>query len=295
MTQIIPRFEDISFSTSKNVYKKTESKDSTKLFEVKKQGTVIAFFHAILNKLFGSKTITQSNIEVVTSSAINNIDNMKLTTENLIDARNITNKMQEISPDSKTIKKLQQKIDIKIVLLYKKEFYDALPKAYTSQAIASQIQLDIPRALDCVYNQKPLIDQTNYKKNFFNIPLETKAVVLANCQFFEPQRNAVAYGFDLNYFKPNGDKIEVKLKREYSIKKSDKDHITVSVKTSWELPDRNLISVNHDIQFDVAKINDIFDNPNDANKEGYPVTNIDIKKINISDPKILDRIIEPIN
>ena len=116
MTQVLPKIQDIKFSTSSNVYKKSESKESTNLFEAKKEGAVIAFVHAILNKLFGSKTITQSNIEIITSCAIKNIDKMELTAEHLIEARKITNQMQEIAPDSKIIKKLQKKIDTKIMV-----------------------------------------------------------------------------------------------------------------------------------------------------------------------------------
>lgn len=289
MPQILPKFEDITFSNSKNVYEKPKSRESVNLFEVKKEGAVIAFFHAILNKLFGSKTITQRNIEIVTSCALKNIDKMELTTEHLIEARKITNQMQEILPENKSVKKLSAKIDAKIVLLNKSKFYDALPKDYTSHQIADQIKCDSPRASDCFFNQKPLMEQTNYNNDFSNISLETKAVVLANCQFFEPQRNAVGYGFNLNFFTEDSAYIPLQIKREYSIINSNTKDITVAVKTSWALPNRELLSVDHDIKFDVSKINDIFDNPNSDHSNAYPVSDINIKNTNIIDQEILDR------
>lgn len=292
MTQILPKIQDIKFSTSSNVYKKSESKESTNLFEAKKEGAVIAFVHAILNKLFGEKTITQSNIEIITSCAIKNIDKMELTAEHLIEARKITNQMQEIAPDSKIIKKLQKKIDTKIINLSKKNFDKVANFSFTPSKIKEKVSKDFPRATNCFFNGQPLqniVKKEDYHTGFKNCSVETKALLLANCQEFEVQRNAVAYGFNLNFFDKEEKKINTELKREYSIKQCDAKSITVHVKTSWDLDNKSLITVDSEITFDTSKMTEIFNDDSSSEQIIDPTIHNNVTSSQILDSRLLDR------
>jgi hypothetical protein len=298
MTQILPKFEDIKFSTSHNVYYKAKQ-EPLNLFTKKQEGAVVALLHSIINRLFGSTTITKNNILVVTECAIKNLDNIDCTQKDLLEARKVTDQMQLVLPNNPKIKELQTKIDTKIIAQNAKEFYDYKSNTRSISDVRNAIKKDITRTGDSLYNGQQVTDMLDHKNNFEGTTLKQKAVILANCQLYQPFRNAVAYGFDTNYFVKSQDenglwqenKVDTILKQEYSIKKSDNEKITVAVTASWSLQNKNLISVESELIFDITKIKQIFNQEQNSNEDELimPLTAHTITNVKIEDKDFLKR------
>lgn len=281
MTQIIPKFEGIRFSTSKNVYKKPESKDSTKLFEIKKQSNVIAFFHAILNKLFGSKTITQSNIEVVTSCAIKNIDTMKLTTEDLIEARKITNEMSSYPQIDETTKNqlsiLKNKIDTKIAISITSKYTELLNifKSEKKQELQKLIVKDLPRSSQYSFKGTQLVDTDAQTVQLKHISDQSAIVVMT--QRYQPVCAALKYEV--------GDFSTTKNRRSVAYDYTTTDNTNLTIHATEQFLDddgQELVSVYYDIVVNQSEVAKLYANIKDSININ-PIISITVKNCMIDD------------
>ena len=256
-----------------------------------KENRFLAFCHAVLNKLFGTSSITEQNIEIVIDCAIHNLDFIECTIGDLVDAKKIANEMQNLSPYNKQIEILQTKIDTKIVLLSKSMFATAETNNFTAQMIQSKIKKDITRASECFYqNQefKEILPMKNYEEDFANISIEMQALCIAQCQEYEIQRNSISYLFNLT----NGGQINVGMKREYVITESNSNKVSVSVKTSWydKITKTDMVTVDSKITLDSSIMKEVFNRTPDNVKIINPKLSNDIINVNIIDQSLFERV-----
>ena len=77
--------------------------------------------------------------------------------------------------------------------------------------------------------------------------------------------------------------------RQYTIKSVNEKQVTVSVESSWSLGGKPVIKINHNITFDIAAINKIFDeNPDDSPVN--PEISSEITEVNVLDPNIYNKL-----
>lgn len=288
MTQIVPKFENIRFSTSNKIYSNNVTNDS---YFVKQEQGLIALISAFLNKIFGTKSITEKNIGVVVECAVKNLNNIECTIDQLIAASKIIDEMIDFSKDNNNQSQLQvlkEKVDTKLISTY---YEKNLPQSFhqyqaSIETIRNGVNLDFPRASDCYFNGQdfkailPQTDSCNYSQKAENSDIATKALLLANFQSYENPRTAIGYLFNLG----KSGKIKPLLKREYAIKNISDTGVTVSVQQSWSHQENKLIDVNYDIVMNKESLNEIFKSNNDSNKALInPIISTQINSVNITD------------